>query len=73
MRVSNSLDNFQQKMNELFQEFEFIQAYIDDIFILTKGDCTDHVYTKNVTDSKLIGKIGLECDIENYFFGQTKM
>ena len=38
MGVSNSLENFQQKMNCLFHGFEFICSYIDYIFILIKGD-----------------------------------
>ena len=43
MGVVNSLDIFQQKMNDLFHGFEFICAYIDDLSILTKGDWIDHV------------------------------
>ena len=38
MRVVNSPDVFQQKMNDLFHGFEFISAYIEDLLILTKGD-----------------------------------
>ena len=43
MVVANSLDIFQQKMNNLFQGFEFICVYIDKILILTKGDRTYNV------------------------------
>ena len=43
MGVANSLDILQQKMNDLFHGFEFICACMDEILILTKGDCTDHV------------------------------
>ena len=43
MGVANSPDIFQQKMNDLFHGFEFIRAYIDDMLILTKGYCTDHI------------------------------
>ena len=43
MGVANSLDIFQQKMNDLFLGFHFIRAYIDDLLILTKGDWTDHI------------------------------
>ena len=32
MVVSNSQDIFQQKINYLFQGFEFIHAYIDELF-----------------------------------------
>ena len=43
MRVANSTDIFQQKMNGLFHGFEFIRVYIQNLLILTKGDWTDHV------------------------------
>ena len=36
MRVANLPDIFPQKTNDLFHGLEFIRAYIDDIFILTK-------------------------------------
>ena len=43
MGVSNSLDIFQDKMNEMFRRMEFIQAYIDDLLIITKSDWSDHL------------------------------
>ena len=43
MGVSNSPDIFQEKMNEMFRGFEFIQAYINDLLIITKGDWSDHL------------------------------
>ena len=49
MGVANSPEMFQQKMNDLFHGFEFIRAYIDDLFILTKGECTDHVQKLELT------------------------
>ena len=38
MGVSNYPDVFQDKMNEIFHGFEFIRAYIDNLFKITKGD-----------------------------------
>ena len=43
MGVRNSLDIFQEKMNEMFRGFEFIRAYIDDLLIITKGDWSDNL------------------------------
>ena len=43
MGVATSLEIFQQKMNDLFNRFEFMRAYIDDILVSTKVDWTDHV------------------------------
>ena len=42
MGVSNSPDIFQDKMNKMFCGFEFIEAYIDELLIITKGDSSDH-------------------------------
>ena len=46
-------DIFQQKMNYLFCGFEFIRDYIDDLFILTKGYCTNNVQKLGLTLNKL--------------------
>ena len=35
-RRYNIPDIFQQKMNDLFHEFEFIRMYIDEVLILKK-------------------------------------
>ena len=72
MGVANSPDIFQQKMKTLFHVFEFICAYMDDILILTKGDCTDHVQKLELMLNKMKEK-GLNCNIERSFFIQTEM
>ena len=43
MGVCNSLDIFQEKMNEMFIEIEFSRAYIDDLSVNTKFDWSDHL------------------------------
>ena len=43
MGVCNSLDIFQGKTNKLFQGFEYIYVYLDDISVLTTRDWTDHL------------------------------
>ena len=43
MGVSNSPDISQHETNDLFRVFEFICAYIDNLLILTKGDCKYHL------------------------------
>jgi Reverse transcriptase (RNA-dependent DNA polymerase) len=35
--LCKSPDTFQEKMSELFDDFKFIQTYIDDLLTLTKG------------------------------------
>ena len=43
MRVCNSPDIFQDKMNEMLRGIEFIRFYINDLLEITKGDCSDHL------------------------------
>ena len=62
MGVPNSPKYFQQNMNDLFQGFEFICAYIYELLIQTKVDCTDHVQKLELTLNKL-KEIGLKCNI----------
>ena len=42
MGVCNSPYVFQAKMNKIFHELDFIQSYIDDLIIITKGDWSDY-------------------------------
>ena len=37
MGIDNYSDMLQQKMNDLFNGFQFILAFTDDFLILTKG------------------------------------
>ena len=72
MVVANASDIFQQKMNYLFHELDFICLYIHDLLILTKSDWIYHVQKLELSLNKLKGK-GLKCNIERSFFYQTKM
>ena len=71
MGVDNSPDIFQQKINDIFNGFEFIPEYIDELLILTKGDWIDHVQKLELTLNKLKEK-GLKCNIERSLFVKTK-
>ena len=42
MGVCNSPDIFLEQMNELFRRMEFIREYIDDLLIISMGNCSDH-------------------------------
>ena len=53
MVVANSPDIFQQKMNGLYHRFGFIRAYIDDLLVLIKVDCTDNVQKFELTLNEL--------------------
>ena len=52
MGFANSLDIFQQKMNDLLHGFEFIRAYIYDLLILTKEHWKDHIQKLELTLNK---------------------
>ena len=72
MGVSNSPDILQHKMNDLFQVFEFIHTYIDELLVLTILYWMDHLSKLEKTLNKL-KESGMKFNIENSFLGQTKM
>ena len=43
MGLCNSPDIFQEKMSMLFHRWEFVQTYINDLLVLTKGTFDDHL------------------------------
>ena len=43
MGLCNSPDIFQEKMGELFQDLEFVRAYIDDLLVISSGSFEDHL------------------------------
>ena len=54
MGLCNSPDIFQEKMNELFAGFKYVQAYIDDLLIVTKGSFfEDHLRDLDTVLEKL--------------------
>ena len=63
MGVSNSPDIFQDNMNEMFCRFEFIQVYINDMLIITKGDWSDQLEKMEPTLQKHKDN-GLNCNIK---------
>ena len=43
MGLANIPDILLEKMGDLFADLETIQAYIDDLLVLTKGSWKDHL------------------------------
>ena len=72
MGFSNSLENFQEKMNFIFRGFEFIQAYIDDLFTINKGDWYDHLNKLELTPQN-IKYNGIKFNVKKSFLGKTDM
>ena len=67
-----SPDIFEEKMSEMFCGFEFIRAYIDDLLIITKVDCSNHLGKLEITLQKHKDN-GLKCNIKESSFGKTEM
>ena len=43
MGIAGSPDIFQEKMSDLMATLEFVQTYLDDLLIITKGSLEDHL------------------------------
>ena len=72
MGICNSPDILQAKMNKIFRGFGFIRAYIYDLFIITRVDWFEHLNKLEQVLQKL-KDIGIKCNIEKSFFGQTEI
>ena len=72
MGLCNSPDIFQEKMNELFTGFENVQAYIDDLLVLTKSLFEDHLVKLDSVLKKL-KRAGLKINASKSFFAQEEL
>ena len=43
MRLYNSTDIYQEKVNELLNGLQYVRAYIDDLLIISNGTFEDHL------------------------------
>ena len=69
MGLCNSPDIFQEKMDELFQDFKQVMAYIDDILCLTTGSWKDHLTTLRRVLT-IMQKANLRINAKKSFFGR---
>jgi RNase H-like domain found in reverse transcriptase/Reverse transcriptase (RNA-dependent DNA polymerase) len=70
--LCKSPDTFQEKMYELFDDFKFIQTYIDNLLTLTKGTFEDHLEKlKRVLHH--LRQAGLKIYGNKLFFAKTKL
>ena len=53
MELSNSPDIFQEKMSGLMADLEYVQAYIDDLLCISRGDWEDHLDKLDAVFAKL--------------------
>ena len=70
--LCNSLDVFQEKMNELFPGFNYIIVYIDNLLIISKTMYDDHL---DKIDSVLykLGETGLKVNAATSFFDHIRI
>ena len=68
----NSPDIFQKKMNEFFQGLDYVQAYIDDLLCITKGNFADHLEKLEKVFQKL-AKSSLKVNTTKSFFAKTEL
>ena len=71
MGIATSLDIFQDCMNELFEGFKFVHAYLDDLLVITKGTYMDHLEKLNQVLNKL-REANLQVNIKKSFFCKTR-
>ena len=53
MRLCNSPDIFQEKMNELFYALKYVRAYIDDLLIIGNGNFEHYLNKVKIVLKKL--------------------
>ena len=68
----NSPDIFQEKMNTLMGDLEYVRAYIDDLLILTKGSFMDHLQKLSEVLSRLQQE-GLKVNAKKSFFAHSQL
>ena len=72
MGVCNSPDIFQEKISELFQGFDEVRAYIDDVLVITKENYENHLVALERVLQRL-AEAGLKVNADKSFFGRTEM
>ena len=64
MGVCNSPDIFQEKISELFDVFDMVRAYIDELLIITKNNFKDHLKALDRVPQRLV-EARLKVNAEN--------
>ena len=72
MGLANSPDIFQEKINSLMGDLEFVRSYIDDCLVLTSGSWEDHLKKLDEVLTRL-QKAGLKVNATKSFFGRSEL
>ena len=71
MGVCNSPNIFQENISEIFDGFNMVCAYIDDVLVITKHNFKDHLKALDRVLQRF-EEAGLKVNAEKSFFGQTE-
>ena len=71
MGLCNSSDIFQENMSELFVGLDTVRVYINDLFRVKKGSCTEHLSILEEIFTRL-QKSGLKVNVRKSCFGAHK-
>jgi Reverse transcriptase (RNA-dependent DNA polymerase) len=72
MGLCNSPDIFQEQMSTLFEDLEFCSAYVDDLLVLSKGSCEQHLH-KLETILNCLQQKGLKVNANKSSFGSHEV
>ena len=71
MGFCNSPNIFQENIFELFEGFDMVRAYIDDVLVIIENNFDDHLKALYKVLQRL-AEAGLKVNAGKYFFGQTE-
>ena len=70
--ICTAPDIFQEKMSEIFDGFDDVRAYLDDLLVLTKGNLDDHLNRLAAVFTKLRAA-GLKVNAPKSFFARAEV
>ena len=72
MGLCNSPDVFQEEVNELFNSFEYIRAYIGDLLMISNGNFEDHLSKLKII-LKILKAAGFNINAKKLFFAKENL
>ena len=72
MGLCNSPDIFPERMYELFADLEFVQAYINDLLVMSSSTFNDHLECLDTVFARL-SEAGLKVNAKKLHFVQAKV
>ena len=70
--LCNSPDIFQEQMLDLFQDLEYVRAYIDDLLLISSGSFEDHLDKLYKVFQRLC-EAGLKVNLKKSSFAKSEL